>query len=127
VQQSLAQAYFQEAQLYCDNTLTSPIADDTVGGARSLFLNMVVAHIAQLNAAINGQPASPIVGRINNATEGSVTVASENLYPPGTVQWWQQTRYGAAFWAATQQYRKMYYAQGYPRIVDPYAPYVNGY
>jgi hypothetical protein len=127
VAQPLAQAYFNEAQLYCDNTVASPIIDDTVGGVRSMLLNMVTAHIASLNAPIGGQAASPLVGRISSATEGSVTVAIENQYPPGTVQWWQSTKYGAAFWAATQQYRKMAYFPGTPRNMDPYAPFIRGF
>ena len=38
---------------------------------------------------------------------------TENLYPPGSAQWWQQTKYGAAFWAATSQYRGMRYVPGH--------------
>lgn len=120
---TLAAAYFAEACLYCDNTDCSPIRDDSVGGKRMMLLNMVTAHISALNATINGQPASPLVGRINNATEGSVTVQTENLYPPGTVQWWQQTKYGAAFWAASSGYRKMLYMPSPARNMDPYRPY----
>lgn len=120
----LASAYFLEAQLYCDNTATSPITDDTV---KLMLLNMVTAHIAQLNATLNGQPSSNLVGRIDNATEGSVSVHAENLYKPGTVQWWQQTKYGAAFWAATQQYRTMQYVANPAKQQDPFAPFGGGF
>jgi len=109
VAEPMAQAYFNEAQLYCDNTPCSPIHDDSVGGQRSVILNMATAHIAAINAPLNNQPSSPLVGRISNATEGSVSVQTENLYPPGTVQFWQQTKYGAAFWAATTQFRTFRY------------------
>ena len=109
VPQATAQAYFNEAQFYCDNTPQSLITDDSVGGQRSMLLNMVTAHIATLNAPLNGQPSSPLVGRISNASEGSVSVQTQNDYPPGTPQWWQQTKYGAAFWAATAGYRTMRY------------------
>jgi hypothetical protein len=120
VTEPMAQAYFSEACLYCDNTAASPITDETI---RATLLNMTVAHIAALNAPLNGQASSTLVGRINNTTEGSITVATENKYPEGTVQWWQATKYGAAFWAATVQYRRMFYiAQPY-RYVDPYSPY----
>jgi hypothetical protein len=38
---------------------------------------MLTAHIAALN--VSG--SSPLVGRINSASEGSVSVGAENLYP----------------------------------------------
>lgn len=118
VAEPLAQAYFNEACFYCDNTASSPIPDTT----RPTLLNMVTAHIAALNAPLSGRESPALVGRINSATEGSVTVSTENLYPPGTAQWWQATKYGAAFWAATQQYRLNFYVANPARSVDPYAP-----
>jgi hypothetical protein len=123
VAQPLAQQYFNEAGLYCDNTASSPIRDDSVGGQRSVLLNMLTAHIAALNAPINGQAPSPLVGRISNATEGSVSVQTQNDYLPGTVQWYQQTKYGSAYWAATSAYRTMRYIPGRPRTMDPYNPW----
>jgi len=117
VVQPLAQQYFNEAQLYCDNTPASIIRDLV---QRATLLNMVTAHIAALNAPLNGQPSSPLVGRISNASEGSVSVQTQNDYPAGTVQWWQQTKYGAAFWAATAAYRTMRYVPGPVRNMDPY-------
>ena len=50
----LATAYFNEAGLYCDNTVNSPVTDDSVGGQRYMFLNMLTAHIAALNALLGG-------------------------------------------------------------------------
>jgi len=120
VSQPLAQMYFNEAQLYCDNTPTSSIRDASPGGQREMLLNMVTAHIAALNAPLNSQESSPLVGRISNATQGSVSVAAQNDYPPGTVQWFQQTKYGAAFWTATAQYRTMHYVPGMVPNVNPY-------
>jgi hypothetical protein len=116
----LAQQYFFEAQLYCDNTACSPIRD---ASQRAILLNMVTAHIAALNAPIDGQPSSPLVGRIANATQGSVTVATQMDVPPGSAQWFAQTKYGAAFWAATAQYRTMQYIPGPAYIPDPYRPW----
>jgi hypothetical protein len=121
ISQPLAQQYFNEAQLYCDNTPCSPIRDDSVGGQRSMLLNMMTAHIAALNAPLNGQASSPLVGRISNAAQGSVSVAAQNDYPPGSVQWFQSTKYGAAFWQATAQYRTMRYIASPGRSMDPYA------
>ena len=110
--QAQAQLYFNEASLYCDNTPRSPVQCVTT---RELLLNMLTAHIAQLNAYINGQAPSNIVGRVNDATEGSVTIRTQNEYPPGTAQWYQQTRYGASYWAATPQYRRFKYFPGGPQ------------
>lgn len=112
VAEPLAQAYFNEAQLYLDNTACSKVTDDSVGGQRNILLNMITAHIAALNAPLNGQPASPLVGRISGAGEGSVNVQVQNDYPPGSPQWYQQTKYGAAFWAATVGYRTARYIGG---------------
>lgn len=111
VSSGLAQQYFNEAGLYCQNTPTSLVCDLA---QRAMFLNMLTAHIAALNAPLNGQASSPIVGRISQATEGSVSVQTDNQYPPGTVQWYQQTKYGSAYWAASAQFRTMRYVPGYP-------------
>jgi hypothetical protein len=109
--------YFNEATLYCDNMPTSPVQDLTV---RQMLLYMVTSHIAALNAALNGAPASPIVGRISDATEGSVSVKSQMDYPAGSPQWWQQSKYGSAFWAATTQFRTMFYISAPTRTFQPY-------
>ena len=111
--QPQAQQYFNQAQLYCDNTPRSPITDSSVGGQRETLLNMLTAHIAALNAPLIGQPSSPLVGRISNATQGSVSVATQYDQPAGSAQWFSQTKYGAAYWAATAQFRSMTYVPGY--------------
>jgi len=121
--QPLAQLYFNEAGLYCDNGDTSPITDLT---QRAMLLGMVTAHIAQLNAQLNGQASPQLVGRISSAGQGSVNVSTE-MNMPGTAAWFMQTKYGAAFWQATVQYRTMQYAPGYPRNQDPYGyPFFTG-
>jgi Protein of unknown function (DUF4054) len=104
-----AQMFFDEATLYCDNTPCSIIKNVA---QRTTLLNMLTAHIAALNASFLGLPPSPLVGRISNAAEGSVNVAVQNDYPPGSVQWYQQSKYGAAFWAATASFRTMVYVPG---------------
>ena len=114
---ALSQLYFNEATLYCDNTLTSPIADVLL---RTPMLYMVTSHIAAMNAPLNGVQSSPLVGRISDATEGSVTVKAQMDFLPGSAQWWNQTKYGAAFWAATLQYRLARYMPGPVRTFQPY-------
>ncbi len=124
ITQAQAQLYFNEATGYLDNTVASPIYDASVGGIRDTALNMLTAHIAAIyNPSAAGQPASPLVGRIASATEGSVTVNTDNQYPAGSVQWYQQTKYGSSYWAYTSRYRKFRYARGHVRNMDPYRPF----
>lgn len=111
VTNQVAQLYFDEACLYCANVLcpVSTVAELT------LLLNMLTAHVAWLAGAGTGNGGSGgvvPVGRLSTATEGSVSVAFENLYPPGTPQWYQQTQFGAAYWAATAKYRTFRYRPG---------------
>lgn len=123
-----ADAYFGEAGLYCTNETTNPAFP---AGILPTLLNMLTAHIAWLNAprdanglpASSGAPASPIVGRISSASEGSVSVQTESQYPPGTAQWYQQTKYGAAYWAATAPYRTMRYAAQPTLVVNSLFPF----
>jgi len=121
VSQALAQLYFNEAALYCDNSACSPICDSSVGGVRYMILNMLTAHIAAINSGVNGNAASQLVGRIANATEGSVTVGAEMDLPPGSAQWFAQTKYGAAAWQAMAPYRTMHYEVTPTRVMDPWA------
>jgi hypothetical protein len=120
VNAALAGLYFSEASIYCDNSDASPIADINV---RTVILNQLTAHIAALNAPLGGQPASPLVGRISQATEGSVSVQTQMDLPPGSAQWFAQTKYGAAAWQAMSPYRMAQYFPGCPRVMDPYAPF----
>jgi hypothetical protein len=106
---ALAQMYFNEACQYCDNSATSIVTDDNIGGQRSIYLNLITAHIATLNSGTLAQPANGMVGRINSATEGTVTVQLQNDYAPGTQQWWQQTQPGSSYWAMSNQYRTALY------------------
>jgi hypothetical protein len=117
VNADLAQEFFNEATLYFRNDGSIPVSSES---AQRSFLNMLVAHIAQLNVGSSGNPASAIVGRVTNASEGSVSVAAtmENL--PGTAAWFSQTRYGISFWQATAAYRTMHYRAGPRRVVNPF-------
>ena len=108
--------YFAEATLYLNNTEKSRVCDVT---QRSMLLNMIVAHIAALNSGANGQPPSGIVGRINSATEGSVSVAADYGAVTNSQAWYVQTKYGAAYWQATAQYRQAVYRGGYSTSAPP--------
>jgi len=107
VLQERAQLFFNEATLYCANRL-NPVEDLTT---LTTLLNMLTAHVAAMAVGPNGKPSpsNQPPGRVTNATEGSVSVTFENQYPPGSPQWFQQTRYGAAYWQATAVYRTMRY------------------
>lgn len=101
--------YFAEATLYLDNSPCSRVRDVA---QRTLLLYMLTAHIASLYSGANGQPPSPLVGRINSASEGSVSVGTDMGAVPFTATWFMQTKYGASFWQATAQYRTMRYIPG---------------
>lgn len=105
ITEGVAQSLFDEATLYCDNTPTSRIPC----GPRTPILNMVTAHLAQLNFGSTLQPLNPLVGRITNATEGSVTVAVDMSNQPAAAAFFQQTQYGAQAWQAMAPYRTMRY------------------
>lgn len=106
----LAELYFTEAQIYLNNTACSLVSDVA---QRGVLLNMLVAHIASLaqTSAASGGGAG-IVGRINSATQGSVSVGSDLTGIPGSAAWFSQTPYGFAYWQATAAYRTMRYKVG---------------
>ena len=106
VNEPLASAFFAEACVYCNNTDASAISD---AATRRVLLNLLVAHIAALNAA--GRSGS--VGRVSSVTEGSVTIATE-FEAPGSQGWYAQTSYGAQYWAMTASYRTMVYVAPNP-------------
>lgn len=105
VSAGLAAMYFNEATAYLSNTVWG--SEDA--GRQAMLLNMLTAHIAFLNAGTGAQPATPLVGRITNASEGSVSVAVDMGTVTPSSAWFLQTKYGAAFWAATASKRTMRY------------------
>lgn len=110
VSDDLLQAYFDEVTLaYLDNTESSRVQQTE---QRSVLLNMLVAHVAALNAGVNGQAPSPLVGRVNTASEGSVSVGTDMGAVPFTAAWFLQTKYGSSFWQASAQFRTMQYVPG---------------
>ena len=100
--------YFGEAGLYCRNDGSGPVQDITV---RTPLLWMLTSHIAELNTATSARGSSPLVGRISEATEGSVHVSTDLGPVSGSAAWFQQTKYGAAFWQASVRYRRAQFVQ----------------
>ncbi len=72
------------------------------------LLNLAVAHICQLFYGANGQTPSALVGRISDATQGSVSVSVDMPEVPGAA-WYMQTPFGAALWQAMAPYRTARY------------------
>jgi hypothetical protein len=98
-------ACFDEAGLYLSNKDNSPVSNVT---RRALLLNMITAHVAYIGGLLSADGMPRPVGRISQASEGSVSASFENL-TPGSAAWFQQTQYGAAFWQATTSLRGFRY------------------
>lgn len=110
-------AYFMQATTICANSCSNPINAD---GNLAALLYTLTSHFAWLscpkdangNPATAGAPASPLVGRISSAAEGSVNVQTELEFGSdmGALQaFLAQTKYGLAYWAGIQQYRTARY------------------
>lgn len=126
----MAQNYFDMATMYCDNTDGGPplvILGFGVVGCRStgspvrnipqrqVLLGLLTAHIAALWSPLNGTASPNTVGRLTSASEGSVSVSV--TYPEVVgAEWYNLTKFGAAYWAATARYRMARY---YPAPRSP--------
>ena len=123
-----AQGYFDLAELYYSNwgwTAAIPKA--------ATLLNLLTAHLAFLlaprdsngNPAATGQDASPLVGRVSNASEGSVnvTVELESSSSPSEA-FFSQSKYGYMFWAACAPFRTAHFVPAPRRGPNrgPFAP-----
>lgn len=95
--------------MYLNNTDNSRVSDV---GQRGVLLNMLTAHIAALNSGVNGNAPSGLVGRISSASQGSVSVSADMGPTTNSEAWYQQTKYGAAYWQATAPYRTAIYVPG---------------
>jgi len=121
-----AELYWAEAGMYWPNNGTAPsgVLDDQ----QRLLLDLVTAHIAGLNAAISGALPYNVVGRITNASEGSVSIGAQLNLSPGNVlqEWFSQTRWGFSFWAMTAGFRLARYRPGPRRFFDPASAVLYG-
>jgi hypothetical protein len=109
-----ATGFFNRATIIWANDGTGPVAS---AAQQETLLNLLTSHIAWLSAFRddNGMPSSTgtipppsAVGRVSNASEGSVSVALDmgdaNAGSPSQA-WYMQTQFGSEFWAATAQFR----------------------
>lgn len=114
-----AQEYFNLATSIHRNDGGGPV---TAPAQQLSLLNMVTAHIASMFAPpAAGQPSSGIVGRINSATQGSVSVqAAYSNSVSEQMAWFVQTRYGAMYWTASAPFRTARYVPNKnPGVVGP--------
>lgn len=123
--------FFPTAEMYIRNDGGGPVDDPAM---QKNLIYYTTAHIAYLRSPrTNGIPTTggaefptPLVGRINNATEGSVSVASEMPDQPASAAWWNQTPYGAEVWKMLAPFRTMRYLARPRRIYNPPWPYRVG-
>lgn len=109
------------AEVYCRNDGGGPVSK---AETQTVLLNLMVAHCAQLmfgpnGTGITGTGGTQLVGRISDATEGSVSVSADFPSTPNNA-WFLQTEFGAMFWAATAAYRTMRYIPGPRRCFNPW-------
>lgn len=127
-------AYFMAAGTVCANAATNPANAD---GNLATLLYWLTSHFAWLlcpkdangNPAATGNPASQLVGRIADASEGSVSVSTEwQMSADATAleKFFAQTKYGAAYWAMTSQYRTARYLARPTIVVNGAFPGVFG-
>lgn len=105
------QLNFNLATLQLDNSIYSVVQDV---GIRTALLNLLVAHITALLNGVNGQPASGAVGRVSQATQGSVSAGLAYTTKSEAAAYYSQTPWGAQFWQSTVTYRTARYVSGYP-------------
>ena len=109
-----ATQYFGVATMYVRNDGGGPIRDVNM---LTNALNFTTAHVAKLlSQETNGVPTtggtSPppgIVGRINTANQGSVSVGLDFPEQQPNAAWWNQTTYGAMVWSMLKPYRTARY------------------
>lgn len=99
-------AFFTEACIYLANA-DKPVKNEA---RRLLLLNMLTAHVAYMGGALSADGMPRPVGRMSQASEGSVSASFEDVpATPGSGAWFKQSQYGAAFWQATTGIRSMTY------------------
>lgn len=94
-------------QAILDNTDNAPVM---ALDYRTQLFWLLVAHLLTL-FAVGADGSERPVGRIGNATEGSVSIGFDFQLPPGSMMapWYNQTKYGALYWNLTAQFRSMKY------------------
>lgn len=97
---------FNFACLQLNNTFGSAVRDEPT---RAQLLNLLTAHITALLNGVNGQPPSGLVGRINTAQQGSVSVGTEFDAKSFSEAYYAQTPWGVTYWQSVAPYRTARY------------------
>lgn len=138
-QQAFLQNNFNLATTQLNNTLgitagtVAPAPPDWVGpwpqgggslvvdaNLRQTLLYLLTAHITKLLNGEANTPATGLVGRITDGTEGSVSASVEYDAAGGPSQaYYIQTQYGATYWQATASYRQARYVPDTRRCGGP--------
>jgi hypothetical protein len=118
------QQNFSYATLLLNNSCGSLMVD---APTRETFLNLLTAHLTALFDGVNGQPPAGVVGRVSGATEGSVSVQLDMGQTNMDAAWYEQTRWGALYWAATAPFRTFRYVApqcgfGELPLLGPFGP-----
>lgn len=112
---------FMLATLIVNNSCCSAVSDANV---REALLNVLVAHLTALAQGAGGAAPSGIVGRIDKATEGSVSIsAGYAAQISESMAYFIQTKYGALFWQLTSPFRSFRYVPPPPQCYGPGAVY----
>lgn len=127
--------YFDQATILCGNNTCNP----AIGGMGSTWgtktlttlLYLLTAHIAWLLSPkdANGNPSSSggasggsLVGRIDQATEGSISVHAsmgDDTAGSPSQPWYMQTQWGATYWAMTAGMRTAQYVADPTVVIQP--------
>lgn len=106
----LVEEYWETATLFLDNTDCSPVQDVD---KRTRFLGLITGHLLKLFLPEDMGGMAGAVGRVSQATQGSVSVTLEFAQAKTQLQaFWNQTQYGALYWAATAYLRTAFYVPG---------------
>jgi hypothetical protein len=109
---TVQQNSFNDATFLLNNSCGSIVCD---ANQRMALLYTLTAHCLLIDRGTNDgagnvTPAQGIVGRIDTASEGSVSVSAQyNDEITMSEAYFIQTKYGAKFWQQTAQYRTAFY------------------
>jgi hypothetical protein len=118
--------YFPMACVSLRNDGTGPVSDPAV---QLLLLNLLTAFYAELYTQSQGdqspgsaKDANSPVGRIDSASEGSVSVHTDiGSSVSEQMAFYAQNKYGLNFWALTAVYRRARYVPGALQAGGSYA------
>lgn len=117
---------FLLATLILNNTCSSRVSD---AYQRETLLNLLTAHVALITYGTNDGagtivPPPGIIGRIDTAAEGTVSVGASFGGNGGPTQdWYLMSTYGALYWVATAAYRTAVYVPAPFGCDGPYGGY----